>query len=81
MTLFDEHDANPESMTNESEEDALSSEGSFNHVLLPLDRMMGVINEHLGICSLCKKNKLTLVKSSSIHLAHQSRIACDSCDC
>ena len=53
---------------------------SFEHVLLPVERLLEVVNEHLGVCSECDEGQLKLVRSNSVHLAHQLKIHCELCE-
>ena len=50
-----------------------------SHILLPVNRMMEVINNNLATCKICKTDKLQIIQQHSLHLAERLTIHCERC--
>ena len=60
-------------------ESSITTVDHSSHILLPVNRMIEVINKNLGTCKICKIEKLQIRQQHSLHLADRLTIHCERC--
>ena len=60
-------------------ESSITTVDNSSHILLPVNRMIEVINNNLGTYKICKIEKLQLIQQHSVHLADRLTIHCQRC--
>ena len=56
-----------------------SNQQSNEQAIIPLPRLLSVVNSNLGDCNLCKGQKLELVSNGTLNVASRLSIICASC--
>ena len=49
------------------------------HIIVPVNNLINVISQNLGICTICSSEKLTIKTQKTIHLAYGLSLYCSVC--